>query len=86
MKKAWLWVVAAVGAVVAAVAGVFVLLLTGQRKLPPAPLPTPDRPDTPPVDKPLVTLKPSTDYEASKTAVNGTPPNVVIMHINERHK
>lgn len=82
LKRTWLWIVAAATAVV----GVVLLVLTGQRKAPavlPSP-PPPDRPDTPPVDKPLVTLRPVDGYEASKAPALG-PPDAVISRINSRH-
>jgi hypothetical protein len=82
MKKIWLWIAAAV----AAVAGAILLVVTGNRKATPLPPPTPERPDTPPVDPPLVKLKPSTEYEDDKVKPNGALPHVVITNINERHK
>jgi hypothetical protein len=82
MKRAWLWIVAAATAVAAAVAGIVLLVLTGQRKTPV--LPPPERPDTPPVDKPLVTLRPIDDYETTK-AVPVAAPDAVITRINARH-
>jgi len=84
MKRVWLWIVAAA----AAVAGAFLLVLTGRsraRGLPPL---APDRPDTPPVDKPLVVLRPADDYEAAKAqaAAEPSPPDAVVTRINDRHK
>jgi hypothetical protein len=81
MKKIWLWIAAAV----AAAAGAILLVVTGNRKATPLP-PPPERPDVPPVDPPLVKLKPSTEYEDDKVKPNGVPPHVVITNINERHK
>jgi len=86
MKSVWLWLVAAASAVV----GVVLLILTGQRKNPPIPAPPmepPARPETPPVEKPLVTLRPADDYEANKTppATGPGAPAAVITRINTRH-
>lgn len=80
LKRAWLWV-AAVGA---AIVGVVLLVLTGQRKAPAVLPPPPDRPDTPPVDKPLVVLKPADEYQDQKAPALG-PPSAVIARINTRH-
>jgi hypothetical protein len=81
LKRAWLWV-AAVGA---AIVGVVLLVLTGRRKAPVVlPPPPPDRPDTPPVDKPLVVLKPADEYHDQKAPALG-PPSAVIARINTRH-
>jgi hypothetical protein len=80
LKRAWLWV-AAVGA---AIVGVVLLVLTGRRKAPVVLPPPPDRPDTPPVDKPLVVLKPADEYHDQKAPTLG-PPSAVIARINTRH-
>lgn len=80
MKRAWLWIVAAA----TAVAGIVLLVLTGRRKTPVVLPPPPERPDTPPVDKPIVTLRPADDYEANKVAP-ASAPDAVITRINARH-
>jgi hypothetical protein len=83
-NRVWLWIVAGF----AAVGGVLLLMLTGQRKHPPIlPMEPPARPDTPPVDKPLVTLRPADDYGANKTppATGPGAPSAVITRINTRH-
>lgn len=81
VKKVWIWIAAAI----AALSGVLFLFLTGRRRMPPTLPPPPARPETPPVDKPLVALRPADDYEGSK-AQPVSHPKVVISRINQRYE
>ncbi len=77
LKRVWVWIVAAV----AAVSGILLLVL--QRRKPFMP-PVPPAPVTPPVEKPLVNLRPADDFKEHQTPA-ATAPDVVISRINARH-
>jgi hypothetical protein len=79
LKRAWVWIVAAV----AAVAGVVLAFAVGRRKTPVLPL-IPPAPVTPPVEKPLVNLQPADDFKERQTPAAAAPA-AVIARINTRH-
>lgn len=79
LKRAWVWIVAAV----AAVAGVVLAFAVGRRKTVVLP-PIPPAPVTPPVEKPSVNLQPADDFKESQTPAAASPA-AVIARINTRH-